>query len=625
VTSDADSGAASSLGASPPAPARPASQAPASATAALVLLVVLFHGPSLANGFVYDDAWTVASNPILRNPGNLTRLLGPELARAGFPDAGRPTMLASEILDHALFGLQPWGYHLQSLIWHLGVVLLFYAGLRRLHGSLPIPLAAAALVAVHPVDVEAVAAINYREDLLAAFFLLLCLTATEKARATSGRFGPVALRAVAVLAALVAALAKENAYVAPLLLVLLDACRPVKPVRWIRWTDPLLLALAAGLVFAWRWWVMGDPGLVSRGAEIPHQHPQAAFTSGRAILVFFHGLLQFLWPRGFAPEYPAPAPAEGAAGLALLSLGLLMGGLLGLRKRAPWFALGLLGAVIAYLPNLGLLPLTNLRADRYFYLPSLGFAWAVVLAVAAALDRFPRLRDRTILEIPVVGLAACAVLLFLGMRSLEQGRIWRHDVALFSAAIRTAPGSQRAWIGLAGAKLRAGNLLDALGAAERALGLGDDFHSRQMYGLVLLAQGDAIGARIQLGRALSKGPPAHHRAQILNNLGYAELKLGRTEEALPRFALARKLDPHFDRPWLNAARVLLDHGDQTGAAALLGELLQKTPESIDGWKQLGSLHEAAGRPGLARAAYQRAKALSPDDRDVERALERLGR
>jgi protein O-mannosyl-transferase len=593
----------------------------------LLLVVALFHGPSLANGFVYDDAWTVVSNPTLKNPGNLLRLAGAELARAGAPDAGRPTMVATEILDHALWGLQPRGYHLQNLIWHAAVVVLLFLGLARLQGSLAIPLGAAALVAVHPLNVEAVAAINYREDLLATGFLLLALTAVEAARASppgATRMRSAVWRAMAVLATILASGAKESAYLAGALLLVIDACRPQPPEGKSRWLDPLLLAFGATLVFLWRWWAVGAPGEVSRTAELGHVHEEAGSRLASALPVFFQGGLQFLWPARLAPEYPAPAGGALTVALAASALALVVGATLLLRRRSPWLAAGLLWAVVAYLPNLGLLPLTNLRADRYFYLPSLGLAVALATGLAGLANRSSRLRQVTVLEVPLLALVATAAVLGLGLRTLRQGRIWRNDLTLFSAATAAAPQSQRAWLGLAGARLRAGQMLPALSASQRALALGDDFHARQMHGLVLAGQGDLSGAHAQLGRALADGPPPHHRAQILNNLGYVELKLGQTEQALGRFALARRLDPRFDRPWLNAARAHADRGELQRARNLLEALLARVPESIDGWKQLAVVHERTGERALARAAYQRARALSPGDPDAARALERLG-
>jgi protein O-mannosyl-transferase len=599
--------------------------------AALLLMALGVHAPSLANGFVYDDAWTLLSNPVVRDVGNLGRLLGAELARAAVPDAGRPTMLASEMLDHAVWGLDPVGFHLQNLLWHAAVVLLFYAALVRLMRSLAVPLGAAALVAVHPLNVEVVAVVNYREDLLATSLLLLALALIEAARAgpPQARGRALALRAGATVAALLACLAKESAYVSALLLVAVDLFRSEPPPLRSRLLDPGLLAAAALAAFAWRWWAVGAAVSVSRSAEVGHHHDLGgALRIGQSAATFFRGALQFLWPAGLAPEYPTPAGVAThplvltIAGLAFVAV--VTGALL-LRRRAPWVTLGLIWAAVAYLPNLGFFPLTNLRADRYFYLPSLGFALTLASGLALVSARMPRLREITVLEVPVLALAGCAALLALSVRTVRQGRVWRNDLAVFSAATESAPDSQRAWLGLAGAQMQAGRLLLAFAASQRGLALGDDFHARQMHGLVLMAQGDLAGARVQLGRALADGPPPHHRAQILNNLGYVELKLGQVDAALGRFALARNLDPWFDRPWLNAAVALADRGNLQAAADLLGVLLTRVPESVDGWKQLGSLHERAGRTAAARSAYQRARSLSPDDVEAARALARLGR
>jgi Tfp pilus assembly protein PilF len=585
------------------------------------MLVALFHGPTAANGFVYDDAWTLVDNPVLRDPRHLADLLGPQLARAGVPDAGRPVLLATEMLDHALWGLRPAGYHLQNLLWHLGVVLLLHASLRRLLGGLPGPLAVAALVAVHPLNVEPVAVINYREDLLAAFFLLLALMAVEWARSSAGRRAG-GFRTLAFLLVLLGCLAKENAYLTPLLLLVVDLFRPVagRP----RWLDPLLLAVPAALVFLWRWWVMGAPGAVSRTAELPESGGAHLAEVGRGCLAFFQGTLQFVWPIGFSPEYAARAGQGALLLAAAMALVLLTALALVGRRRTPWFSLGMLWAMVAYLPNLGLVPLTNVRADRYFYLASFGLALSLVSAAAGALARWPRLRAVAVLEVPLAALLATGALLALGVRTLRQGRVWRSDLTLFASATRLAPESQRAWLGLAGAQLRAGQTLAAFRSSERALALGEDFHARQLHGLILLGQGDLAGARQELARALASGPPDHHRAQVLNNLGYVEIKLGRVDQALEHLAQARQLDPDFDRPWLNAARAHIERGESDRARALLEQLLARVPESVDGWKQLASLHERADRLAEARSAWARVRALAPSDEETARALERLG-
>ena len=119
-------------------------------------LVAAVHGTSLRNGFVYDDAWTVLDNPIIRDGTNVARLFGRQLIQAGVPDAGRPVLLATEMLDWALWGRSPAGYHVQNLLWHAAVVLLLFAGLRRMTGTPALAGIAAGLFAIHPLNVEVV-------------------------------------------------------------------------------------------------------------------------------------------------------------------------------------------------------------------------------------------------------------------------------------------------------------------------------------------------------------------------------------------------------------------------------------------------------------------------------------
>ncbi len=558
----------------------------------LVLLVALFHGPALNDGFVYDDHWTIIDNAFLRRPANVLSVLSPEPARQMVPDAGRPTLLISELFDHALWGLSPRGWHGQNLFWHAAVVAAFFVGLCGLGTGFLIAFTAAAMFAVHPMSVEAVAAVNYREDLLAAFFILASLAAVAAARRPSrGRAWSLGMRAVAVLSLLLAIFAKENAAVAPILLVLIDlhlesAARIRQFLR--RVPDYLLLLVPVVLGFAWRGWVQGGFAIVSRTAEIPaaHQAFPQTFLSGARTLVA--GIAQIAVPVAFSPDYADPSEGKAAIALGVATVLALCAGLvvaIRLGRRQPLVGLGLLFGVAAYLPHLGLVPLTNLRADRYFYVSSMGF----LLAAAALLDAaFKRLRwcaGAAVFDLPRPLLVVAVLALILGGRTLAQGRIWRNDLALWSHAVAIDATSARAWAGLADARLRRGESVEALRAVERSLALADDGHGRELRGIILMQAGDLLHAHGDLSRALSSTPP-HHRAELLNNLGYCELLLKRPGDALTRFDEARRLAPRFDRPWLNAARAHDDLGEPAAAVETIRQLTQLMPESEDGKAEL---------------------------------------
>jgi protein O-mannosyl-transferase len=598
----------------------------AAALGLLLLLVALFHGPSLRNGFVYDDHWTVADNTFLRDPGNLTALVGPGPARAGVPDAGRPVLVATEVLDHALWGLRPWGFHLQNVVWHAAVTALFFLGAAALTGGLLLPFAAAGLFALHPLNVEVVAAINYREDLLATFFVLAALAAVAAARRRRMRAGDAGAGwlAAAFAFATVGCFSKESAYMAPFLLVVLDVFAP--PLRaGRRWYDVVPLAAAAAGAIAWRAWVMEGVGVVSRAAEIPAAHRSVPSAVPRAAEAFVAGLADLVVPWNLSPEYADRAGSGGfpvAGAVSLAALGVLLALAWRGRRRHPWPALGLAAAVVAYLPTAGLVPITNLRADRYFYLPALGLCLAGAALLLAALARIPWLRRPPWrwLDLPRPWVVLSVLLLVLGMRSLRQGRIWRSDLGLWQHAAAVAPASPRVWRGLAEARLRLGDARGAREAVERSLFIADDQWGRELLGLVLLEQGELAAACAHLERALAAGGAAH-RVDRLNNLGRCEQARGRLDRAVAHLAEARRLAPRAERPALNLAAAQQARGEVEAALETLRALVAAVPASREGWRQLGEGLEKAGKGKGKEAAEarRRAAALGASDPAVDDA------
>jgi tetratricopeptide (TPR) repeat protein len=522
-------------------------------------------------------------------------------------------MVATEMFDHALWGLRPAGYHLQNLFWHAAVAVLFLLGAVAFTGSFPVGLAAAALFAVHPSHVEVVTAINYREDLLASFFTLAALLVLARRRGAPGA------RATAFSLLLVGVLAKESAVIAPILLALVDVLRPAghRAERRARLLDLLVLLGAVALATGWRALVMGGVGIVSHTAEIPAPHRSLLHALPQGAWGFATGVAGLLLPVfRLSPEYD-----EGPVGwgvMVLVGAALLVAWRL--RRRYPLLALGVLGAWVAYLPTAGLVPLSNLRADRYLYLPSLPLLLAAAGLLVAGLERV--LRGPPLFELPRPWIALAVLLVVLGLRTRVQGRVWRNDLTLWSQGTAVAPRSPRAWNALAEARLRAGQRTAALEAARRSLALAEDAQGRELLGIALMESGDLTGARRELERALAASP-AQHRPELLNNLGACELELGLLDQALARFAAARRLEPSYDRPWLNAARALQKASRADEALALLQQMTEAQPQSFDGWGQLGAALEERGQPAEALSAYRRALALGTPDRSVAAAVARL--
>lgn len=567
------------------------------ALAIVVVLIGAFLGQVLRFPFLYDDHWTILGNPVIRSLGNLPALLGTRYAAEGVPDAGRPLMLATAMLDVKLWGFVPLGFHLQSLFWHACASVLLLLGLRHVTMSLPMALFGAAMFAVHPLNVEPVAVVNYREDLLVGTFLLAGLMALAASRRAQPGKPVFARKSLAAVLFILAAFAKESAYVAPLLVLLLDVLPPaglsplvqargLPPGRSVRERlgDVCLAAGSVGLVFAWRAFAMGHAAVVSTTAETDGLG--LFFRLVESAYAFVAGLTHVVNPNGLSPEYD-PAALDGfglfMGVLAMLVIAGLAGLVFALRRRAPLVSLGLGFALVAYLPTFGFVAITNNRADRYFYVPMMGIVLALVAGLAHASDWLStKLRKRrpvmTVASMPVVWLLSAVVVAITGLAARRQSTVWANEEDMWMFAVSNAPNSPRSWQGWASTLLEKRRTLEAQNAALAGLQrFNEDPRLREILGLSYMNQGSFESGCNILRAAGDSGSP-YERAQRASNLGYCLMRVGRLEEALPLFERARTLAPWFDRGWTNAAETLRRLGRDEDAR----RLLQKQDARNDG-------------------------------------------
>ena len=162
--------------------------------ALLVAATLVVFLPALSADFVYDARMQILTDPFLHDPRNWWPVLTFQTLRMDVLDFNRPVNLASLMLDATLWGREPFGYHLTSVLLHAANVLLVWSVWRSLRGADRVAGAAGAswldvgttilpplLFAVHPVVTEAVCEPSFREDLLVAFFTLAALRLAKKA------------------------------------------------------------------------------------------------------------------------------------------------------------------------------------------------------------------------------------------------------------------------------------------------------------------------------------------------------------------------------------------------------------------------------------------------------------
>jgi protein O-mannosyl-transferase len=415
------------------------------AAGALFLLGTAVYLPSLANGFAYDDVAIIARD-VRVTDGRLGEIL-----RGGYwHDTGtatyRPLVTLSYALDWRVSSGSPAWFHLVNAVWHGAVSALLLLLLGRIGASVAIAALGAALFAVHPVHVEAVANTVGRAELMAAVFMLAAAVLWTRAPRQARRPGGLLVLLALFMFAL---LSKESAVVLPGLLVLIDvARRRVRPGRvgaWLRSRARPLASLTAALLlyFAARALILGtltpenlDPTLEVLSSPLHRFYTALQAWPQYARLLFY--------PRTLLADYgprimmPATTPAFlVTAGFALLSF-CVLGGLLAWERGRPHAAAALLWFPIAIMPVSNLIaPIGVLVAERTLYVPSVALSLSVV-AVASRIT-FHQQRRATLLA------AAIAVLLLaaLAARSVVRIADWKSTESIFAALLRDRPDAFR--------------------------------------------------------------------------------------------------------------------------------------------------------------------------------------
>ena len=413
--------------------------------ATLCAITLVAYSNSFHTGFTLDNQPLVLRDTRLRQATgeNLGLILRHTYwwVQGGESGLYRPVTTASYLFNYAVLGNQdrPAGYHWLNFLLHAGNVLLVYALALRLMRRFWPAWFTAALWAVHPVLTESVTNIIGRSDLLAAMTLLSGLLMYLKSTETAG------LRRLAWLAGLMAVTAvgvfsKESA-VAIVGVIALYEIAWWKGRKQLRGLVLGCLALAPPLLAMW--YVRSIVFAGSSPPELPFvDNPMVAadFWTARltAIEVMARYLGLMVWPGRLSCDYSyAQIP------LAIGSLqdwiawtvvtAVVVAVLLQLGRNRLWFFFAAF-AFVTFVPVSNLVfPVGTIMAERFLYLPCIGFAACLVLAVDAA-GRRSGVRA-------LAPVALCLIMAGFAIRTWARNLDWENDFTLWTAASRASPHS----------------------------------------------------------------------------------------------------------------------------------------------------------------------------------------
>ena len=531
----------------------------------LALGTLVVFSPTIRFGFVnFDDADYVTNNPFVK-PG-LT-LAGIQQAFVTF-HAGNwhPLTWISHMTDCSLFGLNPGAHHFVNVLFHAANAALLFTLLWRLAGKIWPAAFVTALFAWHPLHVESVAWIAERKDVLSTFFALLALLSYARfAQENSRRHFWLALLCFAL-----GLLAKPMLVTLPFVMLLLDFW----PLQRFQASDfrfqalsekaPFFLLSAASCAVTF---------LAQHQAIVPLEKVSLGYRLENTPVAIAGYLGQMLWPANLCAFYPMPEkiPALNIflslAALLLISAAAWRG-----RQTRPYFLTGWLWFLGTLVPVIGLVQVGGqAMADRYTYIPSIGFFIALVFLA----DEFAeRLQTPKIIRGGVAGLMACACIL----ATEKQLPFWRDSETLFRRAAEVTHNNDIALINLGVALNAQGRFEEALAVYRQAEALGS--HRYQVYNnlgnvLRILGRPAESLAGYRKAIALSPGNAALHFAAA-NQLA----ALRRFDEALPEFFTAVQLNPNDAALHVDTAKVFFKLGRDTDGLNEFSTALRLAPENF---------------------------------------------
>jgi len=590
----------------------------------LALATIALYNPVTRAPFLnFDDVVYVTNNPQVR--AGLTWNTVVWAFHTSEASNWHPVTWVSHALDCQIFGLNPAGPHIINVLLHAANAVLLFLLLESATGLAWRSLMVAALFALHPINVESVAWIAERKNVLSMLFFLLALAAYGwyTRRPGVGRYLTV------TLAFALGLMTKPQVITFPFALLLLDywpLCRLARadgvggelagptarsPSFWsLVWEKVPWFALSA---------VSAVITMKAQGNATWAKLPLWIHL-GNAAIAYVKYLGKAFWPLNLAPVYPHPelsisVPAAALSACALLAVTTLA---VIFRQRRPYFAgwFWFLGTLV---PMIGLVQVgVQAMADRYAYIPLLGI---FVIVCWGAADLIELWRVPTAIS----AVCAAAILLTLGIALHRQVSFWSDNLTLWTHTLEITQGNYTAEDNLATALIAQGRVEEAIPHFQRARFLRPD----DPVATLNIASYEQIHGNYQAAldgyaRVLQLTKIPYWVAMARVNSGFAHYALKQYDSAKQDFEATLSQQPGNSAAYRGLGLLAQRAGDIAQATTDYERSVELQPSPV-GYLLLAQALEVGGQTEAARAAQSQAARMSRDlNDDIATAKQLLG-
>jgi protein O-mannosyl-transferase len=605
----------------------------------IAVAVFSAYMPCINGRFIMDDDLLLTENPLIKATDGLQQFW----CCADSPEF-YPVTYNTFWIEWRLWEMNPAGYHVTNLILHIVESLLIWIILRKLH--IPGAFLAAMLFAVHPVNVESVAWIAQRRNMMAMLFFLLAILWYMKAEMSTMSAGMAPARScgepgerdktfssfilhtssfhfwycLSLAAFVLAMLSKGSVAVLPILLLgIVWWMRPLK-MRDLTQTAPFFL-MAALLTAVNMWFQTHASEAVIRAAGFTDR------ILGAGTVIWFY-LYKAILPINLAFVYPqwdihAANPLWWLPLAAALTVTAALWLYVKKWSRPVLFCWGFF--CVALVPVMGFTDVGFMRfslvADHYQHIAIIG-----LIALAAACWSLWHRQARKAARWPAtaVAITAAGSLAFLTWR---QNELYIDSIDLYRTTLQINPQCWLAENNMGTILFQKGKSQEAIDCYRQAIRLNPDYaDAHKNLGSTLVRTGhyqESIESFEQALRLEPNDPNAH------NNFGNALLHLGRLQEAVDHYQLAIKLKPDYAEAYFNIGDALKEAGQYQQAIELYKNAIQIKPGFPEAWNNLGAALVQMGRFEDATKCFEQSLRIKSNDfeahNNLANALLNMGR
>jgi tetratricopeptide (TPR) repeat protein len=517
-----------------------------------------------------------------------------------------PLTWLSHMMDCELYGLDPGLHHLTSVFFHIANSLLLFLLFRWMTGAVWRSAFIAAVFAVHPLNVDSVAWVSERKNVLSTFFWMLAILVYWYYTRRPGFSRYLLLLVVFSLGLL----AKPMLVTFPFLLLLLDYW-PLERIRITKLGSqksiafrlvmekiPILIlsVVTIGIISLW---------FQERTKMITTEMVPMKLRIENALVSYVSYIGKMIWPQNLTFFYPFPSEVPmwqvAGAGLLLLSVTILV---IRCLKEAPYLGVGWLWYLGTLFPVIGLIQggLWPEMADRWAYVPLVGLFIIIAWGVPELLGRW-RYRK--------VGLAVFggAVLLIMIATSRVQVGYWTNSITLCEHALGVTSNNSVAHYNLGVALAEQGRTAEAMYHYREVLRISPNYvDAYNNLGNALKKEG-LLTEAIRIYNEALRIDPDYEKAH--NNLGNALAKLNKTADAIYHYSEALRINPEYVDAHNNLGNALAREGRTSEAINQYSEALQIDPDSYETQINLGNALVSAGRLDEGIKHYTEVVRLNP--------------